>query len=107
MGIQLGERMMQRWGEHRIDKVVFTQNTKADLATGLKAKVEKEELAIPSDSDIVSDWRGIEQTVSKSGVILYTAEKTSGGHCDRFWAAALGVYAAGATPSREIVMAFA
>ena len=107
MGQQLAERMIERFGEHRVERVTFTETSKAELATGLKMWVEKEEAAIPDDDDIINDWRMIEQETTETGKVKYDCERSSGGHADRFWAAALGIYAMGGTKRFELAMSFA
>ena len=42
----------------------------------------------------MNDWHSIARIVSGSNFVRYDADRSKGGHGDRFWAAALGIRAA-------------
>lgn len=107
MGIDISERLAERWGAHRIEKCTFTETVKAEIATAMKSRAERAEIAIPCDERIESDFHMIEQHVTERGTVQYRADRSSDGHADRFWAAGLGVRAAGGFRPYELVMAFA
>lgn len=94
MGLQLAERLASRYGEHRVEGVIFTSALKTDLAGNLRVRAERGQLHIPVDETIVADWHSITRLVSQGGHVRYNADRASGGHGDRFWAAALGLHAA-------------
>ena len=58
-------------------------------------------LRIPQDEAIRGDWHSVERRVSPSGRIVLEASRGEGHHADRFWAAALGVYAADQAPGQR------
>ncbi|MFH1419461.1 MAG: hypothetical protein ABII12_14390, partial [Planctomycetota bacterium] len=95
LGLQLAERLTQRFGDHLVERVVFTSGLKSALAGGLRVSAERGVLRIPADEAIVNDWHSISRIVTSGGHVRYDADRSSGGHADRFWAAALGVHAAG------------
>lgn len=96
LGMDLAERMQDRYGETRVEKVTFTAANKAAMAERMKNKTVDVRLRIPSEPDIRNDWHSIRRDVLPSGQFRFTmdAEADVTGHADRFWAAALGVRAA-------------
>lgn len=107
MGSDIAERMIARYGEDRVDRVVFTNAVKGEIAARLRAAVVKEEVSIPASHEIVHDWNSIEQEVTKGGLIRYVAAHTASGHADMFWGAGLGLYAAPREiKSDKLVMVF-
>ncbi|MCG8405116.1 MAG: terminase family protein [Phycisphaerales bacterium] len=97
MGLQLAERLAERFGEHRVEPVVFTAGLKSQLAGGLRVLAERGQLRIPPDETITNDWHSITRLVTSGGHLRFEADRSSGGHADRFWAAALGIHAAETT----------
>ncbi|MFQ5429229.1 MAG: terminase large subunit domain-containing protein [Phycisphaerae bacterium] len=104
LGLHLAERLVQSFGDHRVEPVVFTPGLQRQLAGGLRVMAERGRLRIPPDDAIVSDWHSITRTVTGSGHLRFTADRSRGGHADRFWAAALGVHAADARGGEAGVM---
>lgn len=94
MGLQLAERLASRYGDHRVEGITFTAALKSELAVTLRMRAERGQLHIPVDESIVADWHSITRLASHGGHVRYDADRTSGGHGDRFWAAALGLHAA-------------
>lgn len=94
MGLQLAERLASRYGEHRVEGITFTAALKSELAVTLRMRAERGQLQIPVDEAIVADWHSITRLASHGGHVRYDADRASGGHGDRFWAAALGLHAA-------------
>jgi phage FluMu gp28-like protein len=92
--MQLAERLAERFGEHRVEGVTFTAALKSELAGGVRVLAERGRLRIPVDEAIVNDWHSIARVVSGAGNVRYDADRSAGGHGDRFWAAALGIHAA-------------
>ncbi|MFO0972769.1 MAG: terminase family protein [Phycisphaerae bacterium] len=94
LGMQLAEELAERFGGHRVEGVAFTADLKAELAGRLRVAAEAGELAVPVDDAIRSDWHSIERVMTTGGHVRYEADRSRGGHADRFWAAALGLHAA-------------
>ncbi len=94
LGLQLAERLAERFGEHRVEGVTFTRSLKSELAGGLRVLAERGLLRIPADVTIANDWHSITRIVTGGGHVRFDADRSSGGHADRFWAAALGIHAA-------------
>jgi phage FluMu gp28-like protein len=98
MGLPLAERLVARFGAHRVEPVVFTATVKSDLATALRVAVEARAIRIPRDERVRRDWHSVERTISESGHFRLHAPRREGSHADRFWAAALAVRAASQAP---------
>jgi phage FluMu gp28-like protein len=96
LGMQIAEQAADRYGTHRIDQVTFTQDAKTKLAGQLRTRCEDRSIVIPASQAVRNDWHSIERSVTTGGTIRFRAERSPDGHADRFWAAALGIDAAGA-----------
>jgi phage FluMu gp28-like protein len=95
LGMHLAERLAARFGEDRVEAVTFTNAIKGELAGALRVLAERGCVWIPPEEDIMRDWHSLTRTVTSSGHIRLDANRSGGGHADRFWAAALGIHAAG------------
>ena len=72
--------------------VVFTVNSKQEMAQILRQRMTQEQLRIPYDRDLLDELNVEKYTLTKAGRITYSHPE--GTHDDRFWALALAVYAA-------------
>jgi len=95
LGLHLSERLAERYGDHRIEPVVFTAAVKGALAGRLRIDAERGRLRIPCDESITADWHSVTRQVTAAGNVRYAADRGASGHADRFWAAALGLHAVG------------
>lgn len=93
LGAMLAEELAAQFG-HRVEPVVFTPAVKRDLAARLRVLAERDRLRIPADDAIRRDWHSIERRTTSAGNVRFEADRSVGGHADRFWAAALGLHAA-------------
>lgn len=99
MGLHLVERLTAKYGDDRVERVIFTPAIKSELAGRLRVHAERGLLAIPMDEQITEDWHSLTRVVTSSGAVRFDASRSEGSHADRFWAAALGVHAAAAAPA--------
>jgi len=100
MGMHMGELLTKQFGSHRFESINFSSSLKSQLAGGVKAFAERGLLRIPTDEAIVNDWHSMSRLVTAGGHVRFDADRSSGGHADRFWAAALGLHAAGTRTGR-------
>lgn len=100
VGMQLAETAEQRHGPHRVEAITFTQAVKSQLAGALRLAIEARRISVPDDDRIREDLHSIRRMVTASGHIRLDAARSSLGHGDRFWAAALAVHAAVAGAAR-------
>ncbi len=96
LGRQFAERAAEKFGKYRVEGIQFTAPSKERMAFPLRAKFEDKTIRIPDTAAIRADLRGVKKTVGTSGLIRFDSARNENGHCDRFWAMALGVEAAGA-----------
>lgn len=101
LGIGWVDDAVRKFGEFRVEGVTFTSATKEALAYPVRGKMQDKKLRIPYKPEIRSDLRGVTKVTTAAGNIRFTAERSSNGHADRFWAAALGIHAA-TNPSAKI-----
>jgi phage FluMu gp28-like protein len=68
----------------------FTNEAKERWATDFKILLQRREVVLPRDRDLVAQVHSIKKRVLGSGKVAFDAERSaSGGHADRFWAIAL------------------
>ncbi len=98
IGAMLAEEAIIDFGEYRVEGITFSGSAKEQLAYGLKTKIDKKELIIPSQTDIRKDLHSVKKIITSHGNIRFDqdsiSKKNTYGHGDRFWAAALAVEAA-------------
>jgi phage FluMu gp28-like protein len=98
MGEKPVEDAKRRYGEHRVEGVLFTGPNKLLLATAGKQAFEDRKVRIPmGDQELKNDLHKLKKVQTPTGAVRFDAESDSAGHADRTWAAFLGIYAA-ATP---------
>ena len=94
IGHQFTERAQERYGEYRVEAVVFTPAVKEELAYPVRAAFEDRSVRIPNDKHVRGDLRAIRKEQTASGNVRFSADRGPGGHADRFWALALSAHAA-------------
>lgn len=95
IGMQMAERLQDRFGRHRVEAVHFTAPVKADLAMPLRRLFEDKLVRIPMDDAVREDLHKVRKVVTAAGNIRFDAAHDRDGHADRFWALALAAHAAG------------
>ena len=71
--------------------IVFTVNSKQEMAQILRQRMTREQLQIPYDRDLLDELNTEKYQLIKTGRITYSHPE--GTHDDRFWALALAIYA--------------
>ncbi len=99
--MQLAETAVEDFGAHRVEAVTLTNAVKSQLAGALRVRVEDANIRVPVDESIRNDWHSIQRSVTPAGHVRFDSERTTEGHGDRFWAAALAVHAANDTVPGE------
>ena len=68
----------------------FSNESKERWATDFKILLQRRDVVLPRDRELVSQLHSIKKRVLPSGKISFDAERSArGGHADRFWAIAL------------------
>lgn len=101
LGIGWVDDAQRKFGDTRVEGVTFTAKVKEGLAYPVRGAMEDRRLRIPHDPKIRADLRSVTKLTTMSGNIRFTAERTTDGHADRFWALALALHAA-ASPTAPI-----
>ncbi len=95
MGEAPTEEAKRRYGEQRVEGVLFTAAAKQHMATLLKQHAEDRKMRIPPDAAVRADLHSLRRVTTPAGNVRFDVHGGEGdGHADRAWAAALGVYAA-------------
>lgn len=90
----LGEKPVEdaqgRYGERRVEGVLFTPAAKLFMATALKERFEERKIRIPEGDPVLrADLHSVQKVAGPTGQVRLLADETEDGHADRFWAAAL------------------
>lgn len=94
LGIGWVDDAQEVFGEYKIEGVTFTQRVKEELAYPVRAAFEDKRVRIPFGKKTRADLRSVVKQTTAAGNIRFAAERTPGGHADRFWALALACLAA-------------
>jgi len=93
MGEKPVEDAKRRYGEHRVEGVLFNSTTKLLLATIGKQAWEDRKVRIPmGNCDLRTDLHKLRKVPTATGGVRFVADDING-HADRTWAAFLGLYA--------------
>lgn len=95
MGEKPVEDAQRRYGEWRVEGVLFTVANKLTLATQGKQRFEDRTLRIPTGKpELRADLHKLRKESGPTGTPRFVAESDLKGHADRAWACFLGVNAA-------------
>jgi len=99
MGEKPVEDAKKRYGQHRVEGVLFTGPNKLQLATLIKQSFEDRKCRIPmADEKLRADLHKVRKIPSPTGAPRFDADSDANGHADRFWAKALAELAAHGAP---------
>ncbi|MEO1338694.1 MAG: hypothetical protein AAFV29_23825, partial [Myxococcota bacterium] len=88
IGMNLAENLARDYPQ--VVPEVFSSTSKERWATDLKILLQRRDIVLPRDRDLVSQFHSIKRRVMASGRVSFDGEKsTRSGHVDRFWAIAL------------------
>lgn len=95
MGEKPVEDAKRRYGQTRVEGVLFTGPNKLQLATLIKQSFEDRKSRIPmANEPLRADLHKVRKITSPTGAPRFDADSDSNGHADRFWAKALSCLAA-------------
>src|SRR6266702_2516487 len=81
---------MKKSGIPQVEGILLTLPSKADILGNLKQMMQTKKLAMPYDSELVTEMNGERYEMMKSGQIQFSHPEDS--HDDRLWALALACY---------------
>ncbi|MCC6649338.1 MAG: terminase [Polyangiaceae bacterium] len=97
IGMNLAENLARDFPQAVAEN--FTNEAKERWATDFKITLQRREIAMPRDRDLVAQIHAIKKRVTAAGTVAFDAERTArGGHADRFWAVALACQRERAVP---------
>ena len=67
----------------------FTSDTKERWATDFKILLQRRDITLPRDRELVGQIHAIKRRVLPSGNVSFDAERNARGHADKFWAVEL------------------
>ncbi|MCU0661720.1 MAG: terminase family protein [Myxococcota bacterium] len=104
IGMNLAENLSRDFPQ--VVGEAFTNDSKERWATDFKILLQRQDVVLPRDRELVSQVHSIKKRVLPSGKVSFDAERTArGGHADRFWAIALACQKErGQGPSRGSVI---
>ncbi len=95
MGEKPVEDAKRRYGELRVEGVLFTPGNKLVLATAGKQAFEDRRIRIPGgDVRLRADLHKLKKILGPTGTPRFVADSDAGGHADRAWACFLAATAA-------------
>lgn len=93
MGEKPVEDAKRRYGTHKVEGVLFTNEVKQELANTYKRSIEDKLQRIPKTPEMRDDLHAVKKITTVAGNVRFDAERTEQGHADRFWAEALANHA--------------
>lgn len=94
MGEKPVEDAKRRYGEYRVEGVVFNNVVKQHMATVGKEHFEDRKVRIPPDTAIRSAHHAVRKLTTIAGNPRFDADRSELGHADEFWAHMLALHAA-------------
>ncbi|SMF82988.1 Mu-like prophage FluMu protein gp28 [Tistlia consotensis] len=92
MGEKPVEDAKRRYGESRVEGVLFTPGNKLVLATAGKQAFEDRRIRIPAgDIRLRADLHKLKKILGPTGTPRFVADSDAGGHADRAWSCFLAV----------------
>ena len=99
IGMNLAENLARDFPQ--VVPEAFGNDSKERWATDFKILLQRRDVALPRQRELVSQVHAIKRRVLPSGKVSFDAERTARGHADRFWAIALACQRErGPAPSR-------
>ena len=95
IGMQLSEEAQRKFGQFRVEPVMFTNRIKEELAYTVRTNFENRTVFIPKEHNIREDLHSIRRITTTANNIRFDADHSENGHADRFWALSLALHAAG------------
>jgi len=94
LGDMLVERLQERFGETRVEKVRFSAPIKDAMASRILGQMQDKRRRVPDDIECRESFHAVRKTVAASGNVRYDTTQHDEEHSDEFWAAGLAGEAA-------------
>jgi len=93
IGAMLAEEAALRFGQYKVEQVVFTSPVKMEVGMPMLAAFQDRTVRVPALPAVREDLHKIRKTATAAGNVRLEAESDDAGHSDRFWAVALALHA--------------
>jgi len=93
LGMQMGQDLATDFGAHAVEPCTLTAPFKEKIANLMRNKFIDKLIRVPVSDKVRNDLHSVRKIVTAAGNIRLDAPEHEGSHADRFWAAALAVYA--------------
>ena len=87
LGINLAENLSRDYPQ--VSPEIFSIDSKERWATDMKILLQRRDILLPRDREIIGQIHSIKRRVLPSGKVSFDAKQTRDGHADKFWAIAL------------------
>lgn len=94
MGEKPVEDSKRRYGEYRVEGVIFGAAVKQHLANLIKQRFEDRQVRTPQERQIRESHHAVRKLITVAGNPRFDAERSEAGHADEFWAHGLALHAA-------------
>ena len=95
MGEKPVEDDKRKYGDSRVEGLLFSSPVKQDLAVAGKQQFEDRRLRIPGTRAIRESHHSVRKVTTVAGNPRFDADRSEAGHADEFWAHMLAIHAAG------------
>jgi len=95
IGNETAERIQDRLGRSCVEAVIFSSQSKAEMAYALRGLLDKGHMSLADDRELLLDLHAIKRQVIENNIKIDSVKTDERGHADRAWALALAVRAAG------------
>jgi phage FluMu gp28-like protein len=97
LGMQMAEYLQDKFGEDKVIKMSFTNESKRVMATTLKRYMLQDRIRFQADKDANFQMHSIKRDVTKHGTVTYIVEQPETAdskrhHGDKFWGRAMMVH---------------
>lgn len=104
VGHGLVSELTLRLGRQKIEGVVFTLQSKEELATDMYQAFATGMIKIPPSPILLQDIVSIRRVITTNGNVVYNAPHNEDGHADRAWSLALAIHACTNRPGARVAM---
>ena len=116
LGTFPSQTLRRKYGHSKVEPVVFTLNTKEDLATTMwwyfvhaQLKIPKTDAAIKDREHgaadrLREDVASLQRIITTAGNVRFDAPRTPEGHADTAWALALALHAAASPRAKKTIL---
>ena len=87
IGLQLVENLSRDYPQ--VVGEDFSNTSKELWCTDFKIGLQRREIMLPADRDLITQVHGIKKHVTPAGKVVFDAERNAKGHADKFWSMAL------------------